>query len=346
MTSLGLLLVSSDLPIPPRGVRASRLADLLRVLQVADYDVWRHPALVAAATAFMHRVSRVVLATSLDALLDLDAIVDLGPFEPAPITPPSDAPPIFTTGPDDTNLAALVTALGLAADTAPVELAAEAPRRLYPTLGKASVLVTQHPRMVPVPPSVLAATLYVSGASTLLPTVEYLAPPHDADTLADLGFVVLRTLGPSRRVARGFGFPSPRRREPDVATAGAELAPSGLLTVDSSTSSGSSGSSGASGASAPLPPELNSLRSALGALCERFSYRLPSDAGGMKILDREAKKLLQSEVVAGHIKGFALAIVPTGDDLQDLGLEVVVTLPRRVGQVILRLTPMPNRTPQ
>jgi hypothetical protein len=343
MTSLGLLVPSTHLAIPPRGVRASRLADLLRVLQVADYDAWRQPALVAAATAFMHRISRVVLATSLDALLDLDAIVDLAPHEPAPLPPPSDSPPIFTTGPDDTTLAALVTALALAADTPPADLAAEAPqRRLYPTLGKASVLVTQHPRMVPVPPSVLAATLYVGGAPTLLPTVEYLAPPHDVDTLADLGFIVLRALGPSRRVARGFGFPSPRRSEPDVA-AGAELAPSGQLTVDSPTTWATSATSATSGP-APLPPELASLRSALGALCERFSYRLPSDPSGMKVIDREAKKLLQAEVVAGRIKGFALAIVPTGDDLQDLGLEVVVTLPRRVGQVILTLTPMPNRT--
>jgi len=333
MTSLGLLVVSTHLPIPPRGVRASRLTDLLRVLQVADYDVWRHPALVAAATAFMHRVSRVVLSTSLDALLDLDAIVDLGPHELAPVAPPSDAPPIFSNGPDDTTLAALVLAEGLAVDTPTADLAAKAPQRhFYPTLGKASVLVTQHPRMVPVPPSALAATLYVSGAPTLLPTVEYLAPPHDAEVLADLGFVVLRALGPSRRVARGFGFPSPRGTGADSAAAPAELAPSGLLTSDSSTNS------------APLPPELASLRQSLGALCERFSYRLPSDPSGMKVLDREAKKLLQSEVVAGRIKGFALAITPTGDDLQDLGLEVVVTLPRRVGQVILRLTPMPSRT--
>jgi len=46
----------------------------------------------------------------------------------------------------------------------------------------------------------------------------------------------------------------------------------------------------------------------------------------VKVLDREAKKALQSEVVMGRIKGFALVITPTGAGLQDLGLEVVVSL--------------------
>jgi len=73
------------------------------------------------------------------------------------------------------------------------------------------------------------------------------------------------------------------------------------------------------GATPPLP-------AALASLCERFSYRLPSDPSGMKVLDREAKKALQSEVVMGRIKGFALVITPTGAGLQDLGLEVVVSL--------------------
>jgi len=316
MTSLGLLVLSTDLTLAPKGVRTSRLADLLRVLQVADYDAWRHPELVAAATALMHRISRVVLATTLEPLLDLDAIVFLGPHELTPVARPADSPPIFTSAPEDTTTSDLTTR--------------PAPRH-YPTLGRASVLVTQHPRMVPVSPAVLAATLYVSGVPMLLPTVEYLAPPQDPQWLTDQGFIVLRTLGPSRRVARGFGFPSPPRHS-DRSAEHPELEGLGLLTA---------GSSGPSTSTPPLPAELASLRTALAALCERFSYRLPSDPSGMKVLDREAKKLLQSEVVMGRIKGFALAITPTGDDLQDLGLEVVVTLPRRVGQVILRLGPMP-----
>ncbi|HRE89066.1 MAG TPA: hypothetical protein PK095_07990, partial [Myxococcota bacterium] len=141
MSVLGLLASSPALPmLPDRGVRAARMADLLRVLGVADHEVWRHPELVAAAIALTHQVSRVVLSASPEALVDTDARVVLTPALPA------------------THFAApeLEGWTWLDASTTPtfVDLAPPfvAPdplwrrRGLYLVPGRAEALIPQHPR--------------------------------------------------------------------------------------------------------------------------------------------------------------------------------------------------------
>lgn len=337
-TTLGILCPpTTPLPLPPRGVRAGRLVDLLRVLKVADYDVWRHPELVVAAAALLHRVPRVLLATEPAPLM---AAHTFGARDAVLVADLETAARLEAAGGDTTDRPAL-----FAPATFEPAASARAPgSRVYPTLGAGQVLLPQHPRLVPIPGAALAAILYTSGAPTLLPTVEY-APPPDLpavlEDLGELGLLLLRRIGPSRRVGRGPGFPRPPRPEPDAGP-----------TLEAST--GSTIAPGAADGTPPLPPELLPLRAALAALCERSSHRLALDESGARTLEREAKKLLQTEVVAGRIKGWALAVVPIGpigpgapgdqrDDVTDLGLEVVVTLPRRVGQVILRLAPMTAR---
>lgn len=318
MSVLGLYSPQSALNLPERGVRVSRLADLLRVLGVADYDVWRHPELVAASIALTHQVARVCLSRDPKQLAETDALVlvtTARPAEDCVAAPGADwnwrthdkAPPTFV-------------------EVSPPLFAAHPVWRdlgIHLVSGRAEALIPQHPRRVPVSPATLAATLFLTDRPTLLPTLEYVPAPRpvgelaDLADLADLGLCPLVLRGPSRRVGRGPGFPS-RGSTIERALVG-DLADTHPKDV--------------------LPPELYPLRASLAALCERSSHRLlPGDAG-QHSLDREAKKVLQAEVAAGRIKGFALAITPEGDELQDLGMEVVVTLPRRVGQVILRLTP-------
>lgn len=53
----------------------------------------------------------------------------------------------------------------------------------------------------------------------------------------------------------------------------------------------------------------------------------------MAALRRDAERVLQSERVGGVITGYALSIEPVGDDVM---IEVAVTLPKRVGKVIIR----------
>lgn len=314
MTVLGLFATNPTLPLPDRGargVRASRMADLLRVLGLPDHEVWRHPELIAAAIALTHKVQRVVLASSPGALSDADARVLIAPPEPA----------AEFAVPDREGWSWLdTTSTPTFVDVAP-PLVAPDPlwrrRGLHLVPGRAEALIPQHPRRVPASPAVLAATLHLSGRPTLLPTIELMPGPLTGDELLELGLCPLALRGPSRRVGRGPGFPVLR------------------LSSDAPTSEQHS--------DPDIPSELRPLRAALSALCERSSHRLAPGEEGMRTLDREAKKILQAEVAAGAIKGYALAIVPLGDELQDLGMEVVVTLPRRVGQVILRLSPLPPR---
>lgn len=311
MSVLGLLAPNPAFPIPDRGVRAARMADLLRVLGLPDHEVWRHSELIAASIALTHKVERVMLTTSPEAMSDADARVLIAPAEPAS----------EFAAPDFEGWAWLEsTSTPTFVDVAP-PLVAPDPlwrrRGLHLVPGQAEALIPQHPRRVPASPAVLAATLYLSGRPTLLPTIELTPGPLPADELLELGLCPLSLRGPSRRVGRGPGFPAPRQ---------SSNPPTSELPSDSE-----------------LPAELRPLRAALSALCERSSHRLAPGEEGMRSLDREAKKILQAEVAAGTIKGYALAIVPLGDELQDLGMEVVVTLPRRVGQVILRLSPLAPR---
>ena len=80
------------------------------------------------------------------------------------------------------------------------------------------------------------------------------------------------------------------------------------------------------------------LEAALSDLAQRYTHRLrsprdggPSDVAGLR---RDAERLLQAERVGGVITGYALSIEPVGDDL---AIEVAVTLPKRVGKVIIRV---------
>jgi|GEM_PF-6997314 len=89
-------------------------------------------------------------------------------------------------------------------------------------------------------------------------------------------------------------------------------------------------------ASETIPSEPNArLEAALRELSERFTHRLGRDPGAIATLKREADRLFQAEVASGAIKGYALAIEPIGDDLS---IEVVITVPKRVGQVIIRVS--------
>lgn len=307
---LGLLVLSPSLPLPARGVRAARVSDLLRVLAVADHDLWRHPVLVAAALALTHKVSRVIVAAGPDALADAAAIALLDP-PPMAFDGPVPAPPPPWLFRDIPTFAA--------ATPGPPLDPSWRRHGLHLVPGRAEVLLPHHPRKVAVSAAVLAATLFATGRPTLLPTVEFTPPHEPADELTELGYAVLSLRGPSRRVGRGPGFPS------------APSAP------------GAPPPTSAPRPPPDLPPELWPLYASLTALCERSSHRLAPLEAGMRTLDREANKLMQQEVALGRIKGYALAITPTGDDLTDLAIEVVVTLPRRVGQVILRLSPTPER---
>lgn len=311
MSILGLLASNPAFPVPGRGVRAARMADLLRVLGLPDHEVWRHPELIGAAIALTHQVGRVVLSTSFENLEGVDARVVVSRPEAA-----SDFAAPDREGWTWLDSASTPTFV----DVAP-PLVAPDPlwrrRGLHLVPGRAEALIPQHPRRVPASPAALAATLYLTGRPTLLPTVELTPGPVPADELLELGLCPLALRGPARRVGRGPGFPT-QRPAPSPPTSEQLSDPE-------------------------LPAELRPLRVALSALCERSSHRLLPGEEGMRSLEREAKKILQAEVAAGTIKGYALAIVPLGDELQDLGMEVVVTVPRRVGQVILRLSPLAPR---
>ena len=81
------------------------------------------------------------------------------------------------------------------------------------------------------------------------------------------------------------------------------------------------------------------LEGALSELAQRYTHRLrdPRSAGGasdLATVRRDAERLLQAERVSGVITGYALSIEPVGDDLV---IEVAVTLPKRVGKVIIRV---------
>lgn len=319
MATLGLFCPSPSLALPERGVRASRMVDLLRVLKIADHDVRLHPELVAASVALTHQVDRVVLSADPSHIQndshDIEARVALT----APASADTFAGP---THPAWSWVEDSPSALTFAAVEPPLQAPDPVWRRrgLYLVPGRAEALIPQSPRRVPISPAVLAAVLYLTGRPALLPTIELSPGVTPLDDLIDLGLCPLALRGPARRVGRGAGFPA-RRPPPDAPPR----------------------TDAPSKTDVALPPELSPLRTALLALCERWSYRLPEGEAGMRTLDREANKVLQAEVAAGRIKGYALAITPLGDDLQDLGMEVVVTLPRRVGQVILRLSPMPPR---
>lgn len=317
MSVLGLLAPSPAFPIPDRGVRAARMVDLLRVLGVADHDVWRHPELVAAAVALTHQVGRVVLTRSPEGLFDVDArVVITAPETASQFAAPEREGWSWLESTSTPTFLEVLPPL-----VAPDPLWRR--RGLYLVPGRAEALIPQHPRRVAASPAVLAATLYLTARPTLLPTIELSPGPLPPDELLELGFCPLTLRGPSRRVSRGPGFPPP---------AAAMRTPPGVEPPGSDQPT-----------DPDLPAELRPLRAALAALCERSSHRLAPGEEGMRTLDREAKKILQAEVAAGAIKGYALAIVPLGDQLQDLGMEVVVTLPRRVGQVILRLSPLTPR---
>lgn len=80
------------------------------------------------------------------------------------------------------------------------------------------------------------------------------------------------------------------------------------------------------------------LEASLGELAQRFSHRLERGPAALATLEREAQRILQAEVASGAITRYALALHPEGQDGGDLAIEAVVWLPRRVGQVVIRVS--------
>lgn len=143
----------------------------------------------------------------------------------------------------------------------------------------------------------------VFGRPMLGPLVDLIPAPLATD-LRGAGVLVLETYAPKRS--------APRVVLPVTERAAPEVAPDAT------------------------PSEPNArLEAALRELSERFTHRLGRDPGAIATLKREADRLFQAEVASGAIKAYALAIEPVGDDLS---IEVVVTVPKRVGQVIIRVT--------
>ncbi len=155
----------------------------------------------------------------------------------------------------------------------------------------------------------------VGGAALALPLLlgrPHLGPlcelaPHQVDPLlVEAGLISLRASRTSPRSAPRVMLP-PGQRPIAVATPTPEAAPSG-------------------------PAER--IERTLTELTQRFSNRLERGPGAHSTLEREARRLLQTEVSSGAIKGYALMVSPEG---ADIAIEVVIKLPKRVGEVIVRV---------
>ncbi len=272
-----------------------RLGRLDQIARLFGDDWARRPALVAAALALLERVPRVIVAPSLDALSDESDLIAL-------VHPLSgDARATLTRPHPDATLIA-----DLPADATPGEVLAAHKRGLRYAHPAGAVMLPGHRRPLPVSAAALALPL-LAGRPALGPLTE-LHPRPLAPALVDAGVIALTTRAAPRSGPRIVLPPGvrPLRRPP---------AP------DPETSAV------ATGPTAHLEAKLTELS-------RRFTHRLGRDRGALATLKREAERLLQAEVAAGAITGFALVVEPAGDDL---AIEVAVTLPRRVGKVLIRV---------
>jgi len=334
---VGAFTARPDLPRSPPSLTAIRWPDLERLL---DPAASASDAVVCAAVLLLHRAGhvRAVLARTLDDLpAEVDAIALPGPIVIDTITsfltPSPPRPPLILDLPD------LSAPLG--ATSPPPSLDVRYVR------ARGSVTLPGRLRALPVSGTTLALPLLL-GTPTLLPLCDLivpLAPPEDrAPGLVDL--VLLRRPRSGPRVALASGtLPLLPRHAPgddlpdtvgasDDTEARAAEAPS--QPTREPTASG--------WVREPVDPRpsdsaIARLEASLGALTDRFAHRLERGPAPLATLRREASRLLQAERARGAIGSFALSVelAQDHDGADAFIIEAAVTLPRRVGKVILRV---------
>lgn len=286
---------------PERCVRLGRLGDVAHIFPGED----RSPTLVAASVALLEGLAHIVVAARLEALPDDVALVacvaPLTPDTRAALRSPRPEVPLLVDLPDDASPAEVLAAR------------ARGVRYVHPG---GAVLLPGQRQAVAVGGAALALPL-LFGRPSLGALCELRPmPPRTTidDALVDAGVLVLTTFTPPRSGPR-VTLPPGERRLAARAT-------------------GEDDDAGAAPAT-PLGPTAR-LEVALGELAQRFSHRLERGPAALATLEREAQRLLQAEVASGAITRYALALHPEGDDV---AIEVAVALPKRVGQVIIRVQP-------
>lgn len=260
-------------------------------------DETRAPALVAAAVALLEGVQRVVVAPTL---------ADL-PSEPSGI----DAIVIADRLDRDARAALrapqreVPVLVDLASDVTAGEVLAARARGVRFVHPGGAVLLPGQRHGLPIGGAALALPL-LFGRPALGALCELHPAPLD-DALAAAGVLALTRMTPPRSGPR-ITLPPGESHLP--ARRAASLAPS------------------------PTSGPTARLEAALGELAQRFSHRLERGPAALASLEREAQRLLQTEVASGAITRYALALHPDGDDL---AIEVLVWLPKRVGQVVIRV---------
>lgn len=284
---------------PERCVRLGRLGDVARLFPGED----RAPTLVAASVALLEGLTRVVVAGTLEALPDDVALVawvaPLGPDARAALRSPRPEVPLLVDLPDDASPAEVLAAR------------ARGVRYVHPG---GAVLLPGQRQAIAVGGAALAMPLLFGRPS--LGALCELRPSTPRTTideaLVDAGVLVLTTFTPPRSGPRVTLPPGEHRLATPAIDADASAAP------------------------ATPPGPTARLEVALGELAQRFSHRLERDPAALATLEREAQRVLQAEVATGAITRYALALQPEGDDV---AIEVAVALPKRVGQVIIRVLP-------
>jgi hypothetical protein len=84
----------------------------------------------------------------------------------------------------------------------------------------------------------------------------------------------------------------------------------------------------------PATGPTSRLEASLTALAREFSHRLDRGPSAFATLEREARRILQAELTSGTLSRYALAVRP---ESENFAIEVLVTLPKRVGEVVVRV---------
>jgi hypothetical protein len=316
---VGAFSARPDLPAPPPRLTASRWPDLERLLDPASAPT---EAVLCAAVLLLHRAGavRVVLTREVaDLPPDVDVVVLPGHVSIETLT----------------FLGALPSRPTLVLDL-PKEGRDPPPS---PTVryvrARGSVQLPGRLRRQPASGTTLALPLLL-GTPTLLPLCELDAPPLPPDDgtplLVDLVLRRPPRSGPRVALAPGTLPLFPPRLDHDDALS--DDAPNGDATPATP-----SQPSQATRPNGPSDPAVAGLETALGALTERFAHRLERGPAALATLRREASRLLQAERARGGITGFALSVelAEDQDGADAFVIEAAVTLPRRVGKVILRV---------
>lgn len=186
-------------------------------------------------------------------------------------------------------------------DVSPGEVLAAQRRGVRFVIGIANFLLPGVPNAALVGGAALALPL-VFGRPMLGPRVDFIPQPV-APEMRGVGALVLVTYTPKRSPPRVV-LPVTERGRSDAAPE-------------------------------PTPSEPDArLEDALRALSERVIDPLEEDPAGVVSLEREARRMLSSEIESGAITGFTIAIEPIGEAL---AIEVVVMVPRREDPVVIRV---------